>query len=82
MVGGLEQDAVLPSLSWLVGVRTRDGAEFGIGPNITPAGSGLVLATGMTFRAGALNIPVNVAFTPSKGGSRVSVLTGFSLRRR
>lgn len=82
MAGGLEQDVVLPSLSWLVGVRTRDGAEFGIGPNITPAGRGLVLATGMTFRAGALNIPVNVAFTPSKGGSRVSVLTGFSLRRR
>lgn len=82
MVGGLEQDVVLPSLSWVVGVRTRDGAEFGIGPNVTPAGTGLILAAGMTFRAGALNIPVNVAVAPSKVGSRVSVLTGFSLRRR
>ncbi len=82
LVGGLEQSVVLPSLTWVVGVRTRDGAEFGIGPNITPAGTALVLATGMTFRAGALNVPVNVAVVPSKHGSRVSVLSGFSLRHR
>ena len=82
LVGGLEQSVVLPSLSWMVGVRTRDGAEFGIGPNVTPAGTALVLATGMTFRTGALNIPVNVAVVPSRAGTRVSVLTGFSLRRR
>jgi hypothetical protein len=82
LIGGLEKSVALPSLSWLVGVRTRDGAEFGIGPNITPAGSALVFATGMTFRAGALNVPVNVAVVPSKSGTRVSVLSGFSLRRR
>ena len=82
LVGGLEQSVVLPSLSWMVGVRTRDGAEFGIGPNITPAGTALVLATGMTFRTGALNIPLNVAVVPARAGTRVSVLSGFSLRRR
>ena len=82
LLGGLDQSVALPSLSWMVGVRTRDGAEFGIGPNITPAGTALVLATGMTFRTGALNVPVNVAVVPSKSGTRVSVLTGFSLRTR
>ena len=82
LVGGLEQSVALPSLSWMVGVRTRDGAEFGIGPNITPAGTALVLAAGMTFRAGPLNVPLNVAVVPSKAGSRVSLLSGFSLRRR
>src|SRR6476660_3276822 len=82
LVGGLDQSVALPSLSWMVGVRTRDGAEFGIGPDITPAGTALVLATGMTFRAGALNVPVNIAVVPSKAGTRVSVLTGFSLRSR
>jgi hypothetical protein len=82
LLGGLEQSMALPSLSWLVGVRTRDGAEFGIGPNITPAGTALVFATGMTFRTGTVNVPVNVAVVPSKSGTRVSVLTGFSLRRR
>jgi hypothetical protein len=82
LVGGLEQSVALPSLSWMVGARTRDGAEFGIGPNITPIGTGLVLATGMTFRAGVVNIPVNVAAVPSKSGTRVTLLTGFSMRRR
>ena len=82
LLGGLEQSIGLPSLSWIVGLRTRDGAEFGIGPNITPAGTALVFATGMTFRTGAVNVPVNVAIVPSKSGTRVSVLTGFSLRRR
>jgi hypothetical protein len=82
LVGGLEQSVALPSLSWMVGARTRDGAEFGIGPNVTPAGTALVLATGMTFRAGALNVPVNVAVVPSKSGTRVTLLSGFSLRHR
>jgi hypothetical protein len=82
LVGGLEQSVVLPSVSWLVGLRTRDGAEFGIGPNITPAGTAMVFATGMTFRTGAVNVPVNVAVVPSKSGTRVTILTGFSLRRR
>jgi hypothetical protein len=82
LVGGLEQSVVLPSLSWMVGVRTRDGAEFGIGPNVTPAGTALVFATGMTFRTGALNIPLNVAVVPSRSGTRVSILSGLSLRHR
>jgi hypothetical protein len=81
LVGGLEQGYVLPSMSWLVGVRTHEGTEFGIGPNITPVGIGLALAAGKTFRAGVLNVPVNVAVVPSKSGVRVSMLTGFSFRR-
>ena len=81
LVGGLEQSVFVPSVSWLVGVRTRDGAEFGLGPNVTPAGTALVLAGGMTFRTGVVNIPVNVAVVPSKSGTRVTLLTGLSLRR-
>ncbi len=82
LAGGLEQGVMIPSLSWLVGLRTREGAEFGIGPNITRAGAALALAAGMTFRAGALNVPVNVAVVPSRSGVRVSLLSGFSLRTR
>jgi hypothetical protein len=82
LFGGLDQSVALPSVSWLVGVRTRDGAEFGIGPNLTPAGMSLVFATGMTFKTGTMNVPINVAVVPSKHGTRVTVLTGFSIRRR
>jgi hypothetical protein len=82
LIGGLEQSLALPSLSWLVGFRTKEGAEFGLGPNLTPAGVALAVAGGVTFRVGAVNIPLNVAVVPSKAGVRVSMLTGFSLRTR
>ena len=81
LVGGLDQGVALPSLNWLVGLRTKDGAEFGIGPNITPIGVALALAAGVTFRAGVLNIPMTFAVVPSKDGMRVSMLTGFTLRK-
>ncbi len=82
LLGGMDQGVVLPSVSWMVGLRTREGAEFGIGPNITPAGVALAVAGGVTFRAGSLNVPMNIAVVPSKAGTRISMLTGFSLRRR
>jgi hypothetical protein len=55
--------------------------EFGIGPNATPAGLALAVAAGVTYSTGALNVPINVAVVPSKAGVRVSVLTGFNMRK-
>jgi hypothetical protein len=81
LVGGLDQGVPIPSLTWLVGVRSSAGAEFGIGPNVTPAGVALALAAGVTVRSGFLNVPINVAIVPSSAGMRVSMLTGFSWRR-
>ncbi len=75
LLGGLEQGVALPSLSWLVGMRTNNGTEFGVGR------VSLAFAAGMTMRTGVLNIPMNVAVVPSKSGMRVSLLTGFSLRQ-
>jgi hypothetical protein len=80
LAGGLEQGAFIPSLSWLVGLRGPRGAEFGVGPNISPAGSALAIAGGVTTRAGAFNLPVNVAVVPGKIGTRVSILVGFTTR--
>lgn len=81
LLGGLEQGLVLPSVSWLVGIRTREGTEIGVGPNVTRAGVALAIAAGITVRAGGINVPLNVAVVPSKVGTRVSALTGFTLRR-
>ena len=82
LAGGLDQGVALPSITWLAGLRTKEGAEIGVGPNITPIGVGLAIAAGTTFRAGALNVPMNLAVVPSKSGVRVSFLTGFNMRRR
>jgi len=81
LLGGLEQGVALPSVSWLVGLRTREGAEIGVGPNITPAGVALAFAGGVTFRTGVVNVPMNVAIVPSQAGTRFSFLTGFTLRK-
>jgi hypothetical protein len=81
LVGGLEKNLAVPSLSWLVGMRTASGAEFGLGPNISPAGTGLALAAGITIRNDFVNVPLNVAVVPSKEGFRLSVMSGFSIRR-
>jgi hypothetical protein len=80
LVGGLDQGVVIPSLNWLVGLRTKEGTEFGIGPNITPAGVALAIAAGVTVRAGVINVPMTIAAVPSKYGTRISLLTGFTLR--
>jgi hypothetical protein len=66
LAGGVEQGLFLPSLSWLTGVRTRTGLEFGVGPNLSVAGAALVLTAGKTFRVGDVNVPVNLAVVPSK----------------
>jgi hypothetical protein len=81
LVGGLDQGEFLPSLTWLVGLRMPSNFEFGVGPNLTPAGVALAISMGMTFRTGALNVPVNVAVVPSKYGPRASILTGFNIYR-
>jgi hypothetical protein len=81
LLGGLEQGYAIPSLTWLVGIRNSEGLEFGLGPNVTPAGVALALAAGVTVRAGVVNVPLNVAIVPSYAGARVSVLAGFTLRR-
>lgn len=81
LLSGLDQGVALPSLNWLVGLRTDGGTEFGIGPNITPLGVGLVAAAGVTVKTGALHVPFNFAIATSKSGARISVMTGFNIRR-
>ena len=82
LLSGLEQGVALPSFNWLVGLRTSAGTEFGFGPNVTPLGVGLVGAFGITVKSGALHVPFNVAVATSKSGARVSLMTGFNIRKR
>ena len=82
LVGGLDQGVVIPSASWMVGLRARNGVELGVGPNLTPAGPALAIAAGVTFGMGGLKVPLNIAVVPSRSGTRVSFLTGFNTRRQ
>lgn len=78
LIGGVEQGKFLPSLSALVGLRSPKGFEFGVGPNVSVSGFGIVLAAGVTFQKGNLNWPVNFAVAPSSSGVKFSILIGFN----
>ncbi len=89
LLGGLEQNIILPSLSFLIGFRSGAGLEFGLGPNLSTrhsnpgeAGIGVsvVYAVGWTFAFGGVYVPLNLAVvpTPSDGIPRISLLTGFN----
>jgi len=54
LVGGLDQGVFLPSVSWLIGLRTGSGIEFAVGPNLTPLGTAFAAAAGVTFTAYSL----------------------------
>lgn len=81
LVGGLEQGKFIPSISGLLGIRGPKGFEFGVGPNVTPIGTNIVLALGTSFRSNGINFPVNLAVVPGNNGARISLLMGFNARR-
>lgn len=64
LVGGLEKGMFLPSFSAIVGARTDKGWEFGMGPNLSLSGVGLVFGVGKNFQFSNLNVPINLAFIP------------------
>ena len=80
-VAGLEQGLVLPSATWVVGIRTQEDFELGIGPNASLAGVALAVTAGRTFHSGSLHIPIDVAWVGSKIGQRFSLTTGFNVTK-
>ena len=86
VVGGMERGKFLPSISSLVGFRTLEGFEMGIGPNISISGLGMVFGFGFTATSGKLNLPINFVFSPAKegwfdldSGASFSILLGFNI---
>lgn len=82
LAGGLDRNLVLPSGTFLVGVRTVNGMEVGVGPNLSLAGTGYAVAVGMNTPVGDVNLPLNVAAVFGRGGPRVSLMAGFTLSSR
>lgn len=80
LAGAIEQQMLLPSGSFLIGLRNSSGVEFGFGPNISLSGIGFVFAVGVTAQSQNINFPINLAIAPDPNGFRVSLLTGFNAR--
>jgi len=78
LLGGLDQNVVIPSLTVMIGARLSNGIEFGMGPNVNLTGSSVSLVAGYTFERMGINFPVNIAITPTPEGVRGSLLLGFN----
>jgi hypothetical protein len=95
LVAGMEQGKFLPSLTSVIGARTANGFEVGVGPSLSLTGVGMVFALGKNFQSGSLNMPVNLVFMPGKNidsdingedytyssGARISLMVGFNLAK-
>lgn len=77
LAGGLERGLLLPSASFVVGVRTPAGLEIGVGPNISLGGAAYAVTAGFNTNLGEVNVPINVAAVLGREGPRASVLIGF-----
>jgi len=67
LVGGMEKGMFLPSASSIIGARMDNGLEFGVGPNLSLSGIGMVFGVGYNFKSGNLNLPINISVIPGKG---------------
>ncbi len=81
LVEGIEQGVFLPNLMMFVGVRSPQGGEFCIGPNISMTGIGYAMGFGETSKQGELNIPVNFFIALNKKGFRFGLLFGFNAEK-
>jgi len=83
LVGGVEQDELNLSLSWLAGYRLPSGVEFGVGPNVSVRKEGgepttsMIVAGGATLPFGELYVPLNLAIAFAEGGPRFTTLIGW-----
>ena len=66
LVGGMEKGMFLPSASSIIGARMDSGLEFGVGPNLSLSGIGMVFGVGYNFTSGNLNLPVNISVIPGR----------------
>jgi uncharacterized membrane protein YkgB len=80
LIGGLEQNTILPSASVLIGIRSAKGFEIGVGPNLSVGGAAIVIAGGATIQSNYINFPINFAVVPSTEGVRFSLLFGFNAK--
>lgn len=83
LVGGVEQDELNLSLSWLAGYRLPTGLEFGVGPNVSvrkeggPPTTSMIVAAGATLPFGEMYVPANLAVAFAEGGPRITTLLGW-----
>ena len=84
LIGGVDQNRFLASITGLMGIRTENGMTFGIGPrldlndNDDETRTSLAYMGGVNFKYGNVTIPLNIQIDSSRRGTSISLLTGFT----
>ncbi len=89
LFGGVEYGKVIPSFNFGIGARLPNGFEFGVGPSVSAwqdnGGSSLrsavFFAVGRSYDYGGVRVPVNLVVSTNPKGTRISLLTGYAIRR-
>ena len=90
LVAGVEYGKFLPNASLAFGVRTPQGYEFGVGPNVgfgssrdqgVGLRSAIFVAAGRSYDLGGIHVPVNLAVSINRDGARPTLLVGYAIRR-
>jgi len=88
MLAAVEYGKFVPNLTLAMGVRMPGGWELGLGPNMLLSKSvednvhvrtALVTAIGRSLNYGGVSIPINLAYTSSPEGNRVSLIFGYAI---
>lgn len=80
LVGAVEQAAVVPSATLLMGIRMPGGFEFGLGPNLAPVGPALAVGIGKSLNYGGVSLPINLAVVRTPGALRTTILVGYAIQ--
>jgi hypothetical protein len=89
-IGGVEHSTLIPSATVALGVRLPNGLEFGMGPNLLlrihnekpKLDNSLLIAVGKSIDFNSVSIPLNLAVTTNKTGTRFSFVFGYAMVER
>lgn len=78
LIGGLDQSVHTETVFSFMGIRSKGGSEFAFGPTWYQNTTAVGYSGGTIFKYHHINIPLNLIVVPSKSGTNISLLTGFS----
>ncbi len=78
VIGALDQNVHTETVFSFVGIRSKGGSEFALGPTWYQNSYAVGYAAGTAFKYSHLHIPLNFIVVPAKTGTSISLLTGFS----
>jgi hypothetical protein len=79
LVAGVEYGKFVPTANLIMGVRSSNGFEIGVGPTLMPWKAALSVTVGKSFNCYEMSIPINLIYTNNPDGSLLSLVLGYAI---